>query len=505
MLSRTFRLASLLLTISLVVTALYAPSYRAAAQEAKTVAYDTPVEGQITDEAFEQLWTLNAPGKDTIRITAERTGGTLAPRVELRDGNGQRIAGADVDYTYATATVREMTLPSAGTYTVAAGRYYEKDGKTSGNYKLTIALLGADEENPSMKVPVKPIQYDKAANGELTNARWMEGWTFTAPGKDTVTITTKRLDGTLWPELILQDAAGNAINRASSYRDTASIIDHFTLPGPGQYTVIVKRYGDQGGGTTGTYTVMVSLDGAGEDRPDLLSKPTGAIKYDATVSGELTSAKWADVYTLDAQSKDRLRLTMTRADGNLIPEIFLFGANNQELQRARANESFAEAIMDVQLPGPGKYTVRVQRQDGSGAYSSGKYELAVTVLGTGGDSPSFKTSAGEAEIGTPVKGTLTNAKWQDSYTVNFTSKDPVTITVKRTSGTLIPAIKVLGANQQEVYSMRADDTYAQATIKGFTIPGPGQYTVIVSRIDNANGQTSGGYELTIAQGKTQQQ
>ncbi|MCC7449074.1 MAG: hypothetical protein IT324_16770 [Anaerolineae bacterium] len=504
MLSKTFRLASLLLTLSLVIATLYAPSYRAAAQEAKTVTYDTPVEGQITDEAFEQLWTLNAPGKDIIRITAERTGGTLAPRVELRDGNGQRIAGADVDYTYATTTVRETTLPSAGMYTVAVGRYNEENGKTSGNYKLTITLLGADEENASMKGQPKPIDYDKAANGELTNARWMEGWTFTAPGKDTVTITAKRLDGTLWPELILQDAAGNAINRASSYRDTASMIDHFTLPGPGPYTVIVKRYGDQNGGTTGTYTVTVSLDGAGEDRPDLLSKPAGAIKYDSTLSGELTSTKWADVYTLDAQSKDHLLLTMTRTDGNLVPEIFLFGANNQELQRARADESFAQAVMDVHLPGPGKYTVRVQRQDGSAAYSSGKYELAITVLGTGEDNPSFKTSAGEAQIGTPTKGTLTNVKWQDSYTVNFESKDPVTITVKRTSGTLIPAIKVLGANQQEVYSMRADDTYAQAVIKDFTIPGPGQYTVIVARIDNANGVTSGGYELSIVQGKAQQ-
>lgn len=503
MLSKTFRLTSLLLLISLIVTALYAPSYRAAAQDDKTVTYDTPVEGQITDAAFEELWTLTAPGKDIIRITAERTGGTLAPRVELRDGNGQRLAGAEVDYTYATAAVREMTLPSAGTYTVAVSRYNTENGKTSGNYKLTVALLGAGEDNPSVKAQPKPIEYDKPANGELTHARWMEGWTFTAPGKDTVTVTAKRLDGTLWPELILQDGSGNAINRASSYRDTASIIDHFTLPGPGQYTVVVKRYGDQGGGTVGKYSVLVALNGAGEDRPDL-NKPQGAIKYDSTMSGELTNGKWADVWTLDAQSKDHLLLTMTRIDGNLIPEIILFGANNQEIQRARADESFAEAQLDVRLPGPGKYTVRAQRQDGSAAYSSGKYELAVTVLGTGEDSPSFKTSAGEVQVGTPVKGTLTNAKWQDSYTINFQSKAPVTIIVKRTSGTLIPAIRVLGANQQEVYSARADETYAQATITNFTIPGPGQYTVIVSRIDGSNGVTSGGYELSITQGAAQQ-
>ncbi len=500
---RLARFLAMLVIVSLVVTALYAPSYHASAQGAKSVTYDTPVEGQITDAAVEDLWTLTAPAKDAIRITVERTGGTLAPRVELRDSNGQQIAGADVDYTYMKATVKNESLPSGGTYTVAVSRYNTKDGKTSGNYRLTVSLLGAGEDNPSVKTQAKPIEYDKAANGELTNARWKEGWGFTALGKDTVTISAKRADATLWPELLLLDSSGNTITRASSYRDTSSVIDHFTLPGPGQYTVVVKRYADQGGGTTGKYSVLVALDGAGEDRPDL-NKPRGAIKLDSTMNGELTNAKWADIWTLDAQSKDHLLLTATRTDGNLTPEIFLFGANNQEIQRARADESYAAAQLDVQLPGPGKYTVRVQRQDGSTAFSTGKYELAVTVLGTGEDNPSFKTSAGEVKIGTPTKGALTNAKWQDSYTVNFQSKDPVTITVKRTSGTLIPAIRVLGANQQEVYSARADDTYAQAEIKNFTVPGPGQYTIVVSRIDNTTGETSGGYELTITQGAKQQ-
>jgi hypothetical protein len=473
------------------------------AQAAKTVSYDTPVEGQITDSTNEEVWTLTALAKDLIQIAVERTEGTLAPNVELRDSNNQRIAGAEVDYSYAKATVQEFTLPAAGTYTVAVGRYSGKDGKTAGNYKLTVALLGAGEDNPILKTPPKPIEYDKPADGEITTGRWMESWTFTAPAKDTVSIAADRKDGTLWPELILLDASGNPVTRASTTPyGVASVINRAKLPGPGAYTVIVKRYGDQGGGNTGKYSLTVSLDSAGAERPDL-AKPQGPATLDGAVKGTLTNAKWMDVWSLDAQSKDHLEITMTHADGNLIPEVLLFGANNQEIQRARADETYAAAKMTVNLPGPGKYEIHVQRQDGENGYTTGAYQLSVVVLGTGEDNPKFKTSTGEVKVGTPATGTLTNAKWQDSYTVNFATGDPIDIIVKRTSGTLVPAMHLLGANGQEINGARADNTYAVASLNQFTPPGPGQYTIVVTRDQDAGGLTSGGYELDVNQGKKQ--
>ncbi|MEP7289666.1 MAG: PPC domain-containing protein [Chloroflexota bacterium] len=473
------------------------------AQEKKTVSYDTPVESQLTDANSEETWTLEAPAKDTITITVERTGGTLAPIVELRDSNSQRLAGASVDYTYAMTIVKNFALPSAGTYTVAVGRYSAKDGKTTGNYKLTVALTGAGEDNPSVKVQPKPIEYDNPAAGELTNARWREGWTFNATGKDVISVNAKRVDGTVLPELLLQDSSGNIVSRTGNFRDgTSATIDHFQLPNPGQYTVIVKRYSDQSGNSVGKYSVLVILESAGADRADL-GQPVGPVTIDKSVSGSLTNTKWADVYTFDAQSKDNLRITATRTDGSLFPEIFLYGANNQEIQHARADETYAASTLDVALPGPGKYQIRVQRQDGESGYTAGKYELAVTVLGTGDDNPVFKTSAGEVKAGTPIKGTLTNAKWQDSYSLNVQGQDPLTIIVKRTSGTLVPILRLVDSNQQDVNTARFDDTYTTAIMNEITVPGAGQYTIVVSRDQNAAGQTSGGYELNVTQGKKQ--
>lgn len=478
-------------------------STRVAAQSPKTVTYDTPVEGQITDSSPEEDWTLTAPAKDSVMITVERSGGTLAPTVELRDANNQRVTSADTDYTYAKATIASYTFPANGTFGVAVSRYNGKDGKTSGNYKLTVALIGAGDDNPILKAQPKPIDYDKPADGEITAGRWKESWSFNAPGKDTVTVTAQRKDSFLWPELLLLDSSNNIVGRASYSRDgSSSTIDHFKLPGPGAYTVAVKRYGDQDGHNLGKYTLTVALDGAGDDRPDL-AKPQGAATLDGMVSGTLTNAKWMDMWTLDAPSKDHIQVKMTRMDTTLVPEVIVYGANNQEIQHARANDPYDSAVIDMELPGPGKYQIRAQRENGEDGDYTGKYQLAIAVLGTGPDNPKFKTSTGEVKVGTPATGTLTNAKWMDSYTLNLATADPIDITVKRTSGTLVPTFKILNANSQEINGARSDDTYSLAHLDQFTVPGPGKYTIVVSRDGDQNGLTSGGYELDVAQGKKQ--
>src|SRR5260221_6411486 len=181
--------------------------------------------------------------------------------------------------------------------------------------------------------------------------------------------------------------------------------------------------------------------------------------------------------------------------------VMLFGANNQEISRANPDPTGAVAELDATLPGPGKYEIRVLRYEDDAGFSTGRYELAVTVLGTGDDDATFKTSAGEVQVGTPVKGALTNTKWQDTWTINIKDPGPVTITVSRTSGTLVPTVRLLGANQQDITSANPDQSFASAVINQLTLPGPGQYTIVVARYSGARGETTGAYELSRTVGE----
>ena len=88
-----------------------APLRLVAAQGAKTVTYDTPVESQIADSGAEETWSLTASAKDRIAITVERTSGTLIPKIELRDSNNQRMTSADNDPTFARAIMDRIDVP----------------------------------------------------------------------------------------------------------------------------------------------------------------------------------------------------------------------------------------------------------------------------------------------------------------------------------------------------------------------------------------------------------
>jgi hypothetical protein len=479
------------------------------AQNAQTVSYDTPVEGQIDDSAIEGIWTLNVPGKDTISVVVERTGGTLVPSLALRDGNNQPVrdvggggaTSADADSTRARATIRSATLPAAGTYNIVVGRYRGKDGKTTGNYKLTVTLLGAGEGNPGLNPTPGTVEYDKPVTGELTNAKWKDIWTFDAMGRDVVSVAVTRTDGTLRPRLDLLDSNLKSIRTQGGYPPgsddgLSDNIGRTKLPGPGQYFVHVYRDGSQQGRTTGKYSLTVKLEGTGPEQL-LLFKPIGAVSPDKPVTGELTNAQWVNVWTLDTQSRDRLLLSVIRTEGSLRPVVSLFGGNNQEIKRGENDSTGAGSQLEVTLPGPGRYQIRVSRSSDESGTTTGKYQLTLSILGTGDENAIFKTSAGQVTIDEPVRGSLDNVKWKDSWTINVQGNSPLTIVARRTNGTLAPRISVLGASQQEIRSADADETFTTATLSGLTLPGTGQYTIIVSRSGGRDGGTSGGYELTV--------
>jgi hypothetical protein len=481
---------------TLLLTAFRIQSARADA--GKAITYDTPVDGQITDAAPEEDWTFAAPGKDRIQIVVDRSGGTLVPEVELRDSNNQRIGGASADESYASAETSVIELANAGNYTVAVTRYSGKDGKTTGNYKLTVKLLSSGATGPA---DTQPIAYDKPATGEITTAKWNQIWEFNSTAKDYVTIAVQRTDGSLVPRVNLLDSSGNKLTGGSlddSY--ASSTIDHFQLPNAGKYQVQVVRDNDFNGDTTGKYSVTVSLDGTGSENTALF-QPVKTAAYDQSYNGELTNAKWVDVYPFDAKAKDHVKFKVTRVDGTLFPALMLMGANQQEITRANEDTTGTTSTLDTTLPGPGHYELRVQRYDDAGGKTAGKYALDVILLGAGADDPALQASAGEVKLDTPSKGNLTNAKWRDTWTFNAADKGPFTLTVKRTGGTLVPRVNILGANKQDINTGFPDSTYAVATIENFTLPGPGQYTIVISRDGDTGGGTTGAYELSISAAK----
>jgi len=476
----------------------------AASPSSTNLVYSAPVNGEITDTAFSQTWTLQTASADRINVRVERTSGNLIPDVAILDPNSQQIqASYGPDRTGAAAEIQNFTLPTGGMYQVLVQRKDGGSGVTSGSYTLTVTPNATAEDNPNNNLVIGPAEVDTPLSGEVTGAHWYQRYTFTAQGADIIRVTARRTSGTLFPEVEVLDVNGTSmqVGYTNNTGDLAQI-DRIELPSAGQYTIGVTRQSRFTGETMGNYDLTVTLLGAGEDNPMLAPAAGNDVVYDQALTGTI-NARWYEDWKLTADAGDTISLTVSRdtsagGQNNLQPEVALLGGSGQEIRRGYTDYDGATAVIErLTLDGPGTYTVRVTRAQGKGGLTSGAYTLMVTLDGSGTGSAELATPSGAVENGTAVEGEVTNGRWADSWTYQGQADQAIDILVERTSGTLIPLVAILDSNGQTLTSGYYEASWDRVSILNYTLPGTGSYTIRVYRDGEQNGYTSGQYSLLV--------
>lgn len=469
------------------------------AQETERVlVYDVPAEGEITNSAFSQTWEMDTTSPDRITIIVERVSGNLIPDIALLDNNNQPISTGGNDQTGAVARIENLTLPSSGTFNVLVQRRDGGSGLTTGRYRVTVQVLGTAPDNPNNQQVISELQLDTPVTGEVTNAYWYHRYTYTAAGTDVLNVEAARLSGNLFPVIDVLDDNGTQVTFGyNDYRtgETARI-DRLELPGPGTYTIVVSRDGVGDGQSQGTYELSISLLGMGEDNP-ALAGTAGTIQYDTDLSGEL-GAQWYDDWAFSTEAGDTITITADRSSGTLWPQITLLGAAGQEITSGYTQGSNTQAIINrYQLDGPGDYTIRIWRSGGRDGWTSGGYSLRVDLNGAGAGSPNLADPSGTIAIGDTVNEIINGERWVDGWTFEGRAGQPFTIEINRTSGTLIPRLRILDSTGTNVLEGWYDPAWTTVLQEGITLPADGTYTIQVFRDGEQNGQTSGGYKLSI--------
>jgi hypothetical protein len=466
------------------------------------LSYSSPVQGALDNSAFEQDWTLATASADRIRVDVERVDGNLVPEVAILDANGQELrASYGPNLDFASAEIDTYTLPTAGTFTVRVRRLEGETGATSGTYRLTVAPLGTAEDNPNNTTVIGSVEYDTPIEGEITGAHWQHRYTFTAPAADTLHVRADRVSGTLFPEVYLLDANGTPLS--TGYGDSegdAAQIDSVTLPAGGTYTVMVTRQQGIGGETSGEYRLEVALLGAGDGSPTL-SEIAGELNYDTAVTGKITPARRYEDWRLTAEAGDTITISVERASEGgetLQPMVILLGGSNQELTRGYANGTGANAAIErYTLQGPGTYTIRVTRANEQRGTTTGGYRLLVTLEGAGEGNPTLAAQPGDLTLDEPVEGEITGARWQETWTFMGEAGTQFDVQVTRTDGTLVPRLEIRDANGQTLTSAYYEPSRDAARISNYTLPGSGQYQIVVFRDGGQAGATTGGYRLVV--------
>ena len=125
------------------------------AQDAQPISYGESVEGTITSEQVQQVYSFEGHAGDviTVRLDAQESlnydasimyaqvwseGRDLEPYVVLLSPSGEYLVESR-DFLYETfAQVQSVTLPEDGTYTIVATRYMGRFGISAGDYTLTV-------------------------------------------------------------------------------------------------------------------------------------------------------------------------------------------------------------------------------------------------------------------------------------------------------------------------------------------------------------------------------
>ncbi|MCA0454172.1 MAG: hypothetical protein LCI00_09390 [Chloroflexi bacterium] len=474
----------------------------AAAPTDYNLTYSVTVESEITNETFSEEWTLMTASADRLMVQVERTSGNLLPDVSILDANKQQIAQSyGPDQTGAGAEIANFTLPTAGTFTVLVQRANGGTGITTGGYTLLVTPLATAQDNPNNTISLGEVTAGTPINGELTATQWYQRYTYNAAGEDVIRVVANRTSGTLYPEVEILDVNDSVLQTGyvDYSRGDAAQINYYELAQAGTYTIVITRDRRFNGNTVGTYQLDVTLLGAGESNP-MMAQPMGAVEYDTPLTGEI-GAQWYQDWTLTTTAADVLSLTVNRTSGNLQPEVILLGGSGQELTHGYTESTGDHALIDhYTLTGPGTYTVRVSRSQGKRGFTTGGYSLTIALNGTGADSDSLAEPSGAIENTQEQTGTITHAKWANTWTYSGTQGDVIDISVARGSAltdTLIPYVDIRDSNGQVIRTGYPGDSRDTAEITSFTLPGTGTYQIVVYRDRNQDGYTVGDYTLSV--------
>ncbi|MBN2470404.1 MAG: PPC domain-containing protein [Anaerolineae bacterium] len=396
--------------------------------------------------------------------------------------------------TYNPGAITEVAvLPADGSDPIVIFEGVDPTTDCPGVFSIAVELPSGDSNTISETI-----------TSNLDNATYRESWAFDGAAGDVVTITMVATSGNLDTLLYLMDSAGNVLASNDDATNEAigpynSQIANFTLPAAGTYTIEATRFGEENGGTTGSYELTIDTLSGSAPAPAVTTGES-VISYGQTVSGAITEGTTREDWTFTGAAGDIVTITMA-ADGLVSLDAFVQLLDSSGAELAANDDAnsdtlgmFDSQIVGYTLPSSGQYIIRASRISGTGAYQ--------LTLESGATAAADTIAYGET-----VTGTLTDTDYRTLWAFEGTQGDVVTITMVdvSTSQALDSYLILLDPDGTEIAS---NDDAADTSIGAFNaqianapLPATGTYTIVATRFGEQFGNGAGAYELSLRQGK----
>jgi len=500
------------LALSIIVLACAAASLSARvpviAQAVSVLAFDQPVQGQITRDVFRQVYTFNGHGGDVIGLTLAAvlaTGSSaLDPLLIVTDEQNTIIARDDDSGKRYDATIASLTLPRDGSYFVIATRFGQERGSTTGSYTLILSHAGVSVNNGSTTSVLHYADNLVDQIGDAGNAP-EKVFTFSAQRGDLISVTMQRISGDLDPFLILADTQGNVLALNDDDPNSSGTLDaairEWLIRKTGDYLIVATRFGRASGTSRGSFSLAI-------DRvppADLGKRAARAIliDYGSSQSGTITNDTLQRYYQFEARKGDVITLDVERTTGNLDPTLTLFSTDtsaNPNLKKIsdadQGQRGQSARLSAFSAPQDATYVVVIGRYSADKGFTAGGYTLS--LIGRQG------VTVGPRGIlllsyGGAVTSSVDTSNPNQEYVFQGKAGDVISIMMQATSGDLQPDVLLFDATRH-LLTQNDAQTDAQsdsAQIANYKLPASGAYVIIASRHGRANGKTSGTYLLTL--------
>jgi hypothetical protein len=297
----------------------------------------------------------------------------------------------------------------------------------------------------------------------------------------TITLTSTEFD----PFLELLGPNGEMVASNDDFEGLNSQIGPITLGDAGEYTIVVRSFGNFGAGAY-TLTLNNAVGGSSQSQP---TSVPAVSETPITVGGTLSGSRVADVdnlFTFEGAAGDVVTITMTSEDFDSL--IRLLDPSGEEIASDDDSAGNLNArLADFELPADGIYTIVASS---FGGFSSGDFE--VTLESAAPVPPS--TSGGKATAiapGDTASGTRV-AEVDNSFTFEGAAGDVVTITM--TSDDFDSFVRLLDPSGDEISSDDDSAGNLNALLADFELPADGTYTIVASSFSSTS---AGAFELTL--------
>ncbi|MBL8130343.1 MAG: PPC domain-containing protein [Anaerolineae bacterium] len=336
----------------------------------------------------------------------------------------------------------------------------------------------------------EPLSYGAALHGQVNDTQPRGVFTFDGLRGDVISLTMLVTSGDLEALLLLFDSGGHLIDLPDEAPGRDVRISSFILPTSAVYSVVVTRFGDRLGTTSGAFTLTL-------ERVGVSSQQGSVLRYGDSVYNTIDDGAPRIFYSFQAARGDIISVQMQRASGDLDPTIQIVNSRSEVIAENDDRPGSTDAaVSGYTVRDDGVYVIVASRYGEEAGESQGAFVLTLSTgeeSGLGGSAEFAIT----LEPGTPVRGRIADTRVTQVYRFEGRAGQRVTVRMDRRGGDIDPLVVIADSRGREL--IQDDDTGGgqNAAIIDFLLPADGAYLVLATRFEREAGKTAGEYELSL--------